>query len=619
MTAQLQSGREAPWKQRFRAPAILYSAIAAHAPARGIAVVNKEGPYQVYAWDVTSGELQRRTDRPEGLVGAVLSPDGCYIYYLDDQLGNEIGHFVRIPHDGGETEDITPGLPPYNPAFSLTRSDPVGLGISRNGKRMAFTAGTDDGFRIYTMDVDASGAVGEPREIYHCEPLISAPELSSGGELVVVSSTERYKRPQSSLLAFDAESGERIGELWEGDESSVTHLFASPLPGDLRVAALTNRSGIERLVLWNPTTGERTDPALAWIQGAMNAFDWSGDGRHILFRTFNQAVQQLYVYEVAKESAYRLNHPPGTNFGPYFGPDGDVYSHLETVTEPARLVRLDLHSGAAKQTLIEAGDVVPGRPWQSITFPTSNGQPIQGWLAVPDGDGPFPLVLDTHGGPQSVQAMDFRPGAQAWLDHGFAWASINYRGSTTFGKAFEELIWGNPGDLEVQDMVAARAYLVGEGVAAPDRVFLSGWSYGGYLTLQALGNYPELWAGGMAGIAIADWASVYEDSAESLKKYCQVFFGGTPEEKPEQYARSSPITYAGRVRAPVLIIQGRNDLRTPARPIEVYEARMRALGKRIEVHWFDAGHMGSFAQVEQAVEHQEKMLRFALGVLRELD
>jgi dipeptidyl aminopeptidase/acylaminoacyl peptidase len=611
--AQVQSGREAPWKQRFRAPSILYSAIARRAPARGMAVLNRDGPYQVYAWDVPSGDLARRTDRPEGLVGAVLSPDGRYIYFLDDELGNEIGHFVRIPHEGGEPEDVTPSLPRYNPGFPFATQ--LGLDISRSGTRLAFTGGTDDGFRVYTLDLDASGAVGEPREIYHCEALISAPVLSSGGELLVVSSTERYKRPQYSLLAFDAASGERIGELWEGDEFSVTHLFASPLPGDMRVAALTNRSGVERLVLWNPATGERTDPALEWIQGAMNAFDWSTDGRSILFRTFNQAVQQLYIYEVATESAYRLNHPPGTNFVPYFGPDGDVYSHLATATEPTGLVRLDRLTGAVKETLIQAGKAPPGRPWRSITFPTSDGQPIQGWLAVPDGDGPFPLVLDTHGGPEAVQAVDFLAEAQAWLDHGFAWASINYRGSTTFGKEFQEQIWGNLGDLEVEDVVAARAYLVEEGIAAPDQVFLTGWSYGGYLTLQTLGKYPDLWAGGMAGIAIADWAMSYEDAAESLKKYEEVLFGGTPQELPEQYARSSPITYADRVQAPILIVQGRNDLRTPARPIEIYEAKMRDLGKRIEVHWFDAGHLGSFAQVEQAIEHQETMLRFACGVL----
>jgi dipeptidyl aminopeptidase/acylaminoacyl peptidase len=197
--------------------------------------------------------------------------------------------------------------------------------------------------------------------------------------------------------------------------------------------------------------------------------------------------------------------------------------------------------------------------------------------------------------------------------------SINYRGSTTFGKDFEESIWGNLGELEVEDMVAAYDFLVKKRIAAPDKVFLTGWSYGGYLTLQALGKHPDLWAGGMAGIAISDWTMSYEDAAETLKKYCVAIFGGTPEEKPEQYRKSSPITYAENVRAPVLIIQGRNDTRTPARPIEVYEQKMKSLGKEIKVVWFDAGHVGPFAQVEQAINNQELMMDFATRVIDKPD
>jgi len=164
-------------------------------------------------------------------------------------------------------------------------------------------------------------------------------------------------------------------------------------------------------------------------------------------------------------------------------------------------------------------------------------------------------------------------------------------------------------------MAAARDWLIEQGIARPDAILLTGWSYGGYLTLLGLGKRPELWAGGMAGIAIADWAVQYEDSADTLRGYQRALFGGTPEEKPEQYAASSPITYAERVSAPVLIIQGRNDTRTPARPIEMYEQRMKAIGKDIDVRWFDSGHLGSFAQVEQSIQFQEWMLRFAYRVL----
>ena len=135
------------------------------------------------------------------------------------------------------------------------------------------------------------------------------------------------------------------------------------------------------------------------------------------------------------------------------------------------------------------------------------------------------------------------------------------------------------------------------------------------MTLLALGRRAELWAGGMAGVAIADWAMLYEDSSETLKGYCSVMFGGTPAEKPEQYAASSPIADVERVRAPLLIIQGRNDTRTPARPVEVYAERLRSLGKAVEVEWFETGHVGGFADIDLGIAHQERMLRFAQTVL----
>jgi len=77
-------------------------------------------------------------------------------------------------------------------------------------------------------------------------------------------------------------------------------------------------------------------------------------------------------------------------------------------------------------------------------------------------------------------------------------------------------------------------------------------------------------------------------------------FGGTPAEKLAQYAASSPIADVARVEAPLLIIQGRNDTRTPARPIEVYVERLQALGKTVEVDWFDTGHVGGFADIDLA-------------------
>jgi dipeptidyl aminopeptidase/acylaminoacyl peptidase len=293
--------------------------------------------------------------------------------------------------------------------------------------------------------------------------------------------------------------------------------------------------------------------------------------------------------------------------------DGRILMTWQDPSHPSRVIALDRQTGSGMSTLIAAGDAPEGKPWRSISFASENGDTIQGWLVVPDGEGPFPTILHTHGGPSAVAMTLYAPESQTWVDCGFAFLTINYHGSTTFGRTFERSIDQRLGDLEVEDMASAYHWLVDEGIARPDAVFLTGGSYGGYLTLLGLGRHPELWAGGMAVVAVADWTVMYEDESEMLRGYQRALFGGSPEETPDRHKKSSPITYASNVRAPILVIQGSNDTRCPARQMKGYEAKLKSLGKEIDVHWFDAGH-GSRAQ-EQQIDHQERKLRFAFGVL----
>ncbi len=118
--------------------------------------------------------------------------------------------------------------------------------------------------------------------------------------------------------------------------------------------------------------------------------------------------------------------------------------------------------------MLAAGETPPSRPWRSITFPSSDGRIVQGWLGLPDGEGPFPAILYAHGGPAAVVTECFSPETQTWLDHGFAYLTVNYRSSTTFGREFQEQIWGNPGHWEVEDVAAAHGWLMQEGIARQD-------------------------------------------------------------------------------------------------------------------------------------------------------
>jgi dienelactone hydrolase len=602
------------WKERYRAPQVLTSAVAWASPDRGIAATNLSGTYQLYCWDVPTGQLTQFTYRPEGIVQGMLAPDGQFVYYFDDQQGKEIGHFVRVPYASqmAESTDITPDLP----LFSLP-SSPGALAISRSGGRLALVAAHGNEFHLYAIAAGSNGSLRAPVEIWHSPRDVLSPVLSWGGEIAVVASDDRSGKGHFSLRAFDLERGESIAELEDGSESSVEPIAFAPVHGDYRLLAVTNRTGIETLLLWDPVSGIRTDLAWPALTGSTRAFGWSPDGSRIVLRTFTEAKQQFYVFDPHGETLTRLAHPSGTYRNAYYASTEEILVHYSDASHPTQLVALDATTGAMRRTVLAAGAVPAGRPWRSISFNSSDGRPVQGWLAVPDGSGPFPAVIEAHGGPFSVQTDAFSPSSQAWLDHGYAYLSINYRGSTTFGRAFQEQISGSPGIWEVEDLAAAREWLVEQRLADPARILLTGWSYGGYLTLLALGRKPELWAGGMAGSAITDWRQVYRESSDSMRVGVAAFFDGTPEEKWERYAASSPITSVASVRAPVLIIHGRNDSRTPAPPMEAYAAQMQAAGKRIEVHWYETGHLGPLLQVEESIRHQELMLAFAERVCQQ--
>jgi len=592
---------EAPWRQRFRATDIAWAVIARQNPNRGLVCTNKDGVYQLYAWDVSSNRLTQITHQPAGMLLGIISPDGNHIYHMKDAGGNEIGHFVKVPFSGGEAQDISPNLPPYS-SFTIFQS--------RVGNALGFIAAGQDGFKVYIKSND-----GEPKLLHHSASIISEPVLSSDGKILALRSSERTKSLDTSLVAFNVETGAQVKELWD-ENASIENPIFSPVNGDARLVCTSSQSGFERPLIWDTSTGERTPLQLDEIPGSILPHAWSDDSEQILLCQIYQAQYQLYRYEVGTHTVTKLEHPVGTVggfFGAYFAGQDEIWVSWEDAANPSSLIALDSKTGRKTRTILNAGDTPPGQPFKSITFVSENGDSIQGWLAVPDGNGPFPTILHTHGGPTAVMSSLFAPGAQCWLDHGFAFFSVNYHGSTTFGKAFEKSIWGNLGDLEVQDMTAAYKWLVENKIAIPDAVLLTGGSYGGYLTLQAIGRRPEHWAGGMAQIAIADWKTMYEDEAESLRGYQRALFGGAPDEVPEATQKSSPITYAEQIKAPMMVIQGENDTRCPARQMKVYEEKLRSLGKQIEVHWFNAGH-GSLDQ-EQQIQHQEKMLNFAYRIL----
>lgn len=597
------------WRTRFRTPQIWTAQPARHRPDRWLMVANRDGSTtQLYAWDAGSEEVAAGTGDPFNVLEGWIDPTGRYLYHLQDEKGSELGHLVRIPvdagKDGGELEDLTPDLPPYTLR---------GVGFDGDGSLVVINPVNADGFALYAL------ADGRPPRLLHRDTWENWGALASArGDLAACWSTARARGVrQYTLLVFDTRTGDRVAELDDGPETSVVGTVFSQVDGDDRILATTTRSGLERPLIWNPRTGERTDLPLPDLAFDVVPLDWSADAATILLCQLG-GTQRLYSHDVATGTTTALDHPPGTYYEKYdggatFDPDGNIVGLRQTAEAPPSIVELSGTTGALSRVLHPSGAAPRGRPWRSVTFPSGDGTEVQAWVAVPEGEGPFPTILETHGGPHYTQYEKYDPGVQAWLDHGYAWISVNYRGSVGFGRDFTEQIWGDMGHWELTDMVAAHEWVVREGIARPDEILAFGASYGGYLTLFALGRRPDLWAGGMAIVGEADLAASYAEVSDALRAAMRGWMRGSPEERPEAWARSSPITYAADFAAPVLAIQARNDSRIGATQMENFERRLREHGKEIELDWLDGGHQ-SFGP-DAMVYCWERMLAFADGVL----
>jgi dipeptidyl aminopeptidase/acylaminoacyl peptidase len=125
-----------------------------------------------------------------------------------------------------------------------------------------------------------------------------------------------------------------------------------------------------------------------------------------LLSHLDQAQQQLYLYDLETDTVRRLEHPAGMLGGwrdrGIITENGEILITWQDVAHPCRLIALDAATGRQVRTVLGSDEVPAGRTWESITFSSENGAAIHGWLALPNGSGPFPTILHTHGGPTTV-------------------------------------------------------------------------------------------------------------------------------------------------------------------------------------------------------------------------
>ena len=582
------------WEQRLRAARVSLPDWAQDAPDRCLYVSNATGTYELYAWDRATGTTRQVTARPNGTSDGALPPDGAHVWWFDDTDGDEFGVWRRQPWAGGDDEPALPGVPAAWPA---------GLELGR--RTTVVGCSTDDGTTVWVTDAE-----GPPRLLYRHEEDADVAALSRDERLVALEHSEHGDSRHRALRVLRLppadraeEPAEVVADLYDGEGLGLQVLGFAPLEGDARVLAVHERTGRPLPFLWDPVTGQQTDLPLDGLPGDLSA-DWYEDGAALLVHAEHRGRSSLHRLDLATGRLEQLPTPRGTVTGATPRPDGTVEYAWSSAAEPT-VVR----STAGSVVLTPPGPAAPPSvPVEDVVVPGPGG-PVHALLARPAGtSGPLPTAFLVHGGPTWHDSDAFAADRAAYVDLGCAVVEVNYRGSTGYGAAWRDAITGRPGLTELEDLRAVRDALVESGVADPSRIALTGGSWGGYLTLLGLGTQPDCWSAGVAAVPVADYVAAYEDEMEPLKAFDRSLFGGSPEQVPEVYERSSPITHVAAVQAPVLVLAGANDPRCPIRQVDNWLAAAQRLGKDVEVYRFDAGH-GSLV-VDERVRQLRAELEF---------
>lgn len=299
-----------------------------------------------------------------------------------------------------------------------------------------------------------------------------------------------------------------------------------------------------------------------------------------------------------------------TSFGTRAPGDLFLVDLTDSRIEPKQLTRI-LDPAIEPAHLVEA---------TSVRVEAPDGVKVPGILYRPlraSHEDPVPALVWLHGGPGGIAFRIWDERLQHLANHGYAVLALNYRGSAGYGRTFRMLADKRHGEAEVADILSARDWLAGRDWVDGDRIGLLGNSFGAFLSLATLAQYPESFAAGIAGHGSVNWISTLTIAADRLGPAVEAQYAaiGHPERDAERLRRVSPYFHADRVVRPLLMYYGANDPRYDMSEIEEFVKTLRGNGVPVEYLLFqDEGHF--LVNRENRIALQEAWLRFLETHLR---
>ncbi|WP_304190283.1 S9 family peptidase [Phenylobacterium aquaticum] len=546
------------------------------------------------SWPV---QLTQSDDRQSGLAA---SPDGKWIVFQADTGGDEMYDLYAVPVGGGPVINLT-----NTPDISETtaRFSPDGATLAFAAKRKA-----DAGSNIAVM-----GWADHKVRLLTQE---AQPEFSWAPVGWVA----------GGLIANRGNLGSTLMGVWRvsldgGAPAPVTSVKTKAVIAATAVSA----DGKTLAITSNEATGQNHAGVLDLATGAsrwlkptpwdQTSGDFTPDGKSLAVIDNADGRQSVSLVDVATGAVRGLGLPDGYTDQASeisFTADGRMLLSHEASNSPFDYWVADTRAGTAKPlTHLGLASLDPARlpSAQIVHYAGQDGTVISAVMTVPFNlkrDGTAPAVVIPHGGPTGQTQDRFSRGAIALASRGYVVIQPNVRGSTGYGMAFQMANHKDLGGMDLTDEVYATRFLTATGYVNPKKIGITGGSYGGFMTLMAIGRTPDVWAAAVSQYGIINWFEMMKHEDAALQQYQRSLIGDPVTDKAV-YEASSPMTYIRQAKAPLLVLQGENDIRVPVGQAREVVATLKSVGATVDAHYYPAeGH--GFVKRENQIDAMQRLI-----------
>lgn len=557
---------------------------------------NLNGEPNIWAMDLPGGYPYPLTYLNQSSQFIKPDPLGRHILTGFDRDGDENYHLYALKPEGGVPLPIVPAEPNDRCYFSE---------LSEDGQRLYYvtSAGNPNYLNSRRRDLET----GEDVLLYSGEEATSYLVAVSPDEKSFVIGKLYSNTYQTAHLHLE---GEIVSILPDSERQSQVSeiLFAD----DQRILLVTNDKE-EYSYVAEYRLDTREFRPLCKIEGEdVEMIRWHKASETLYFWTLTGTENRMYILGKDAAQPRRLDMPLDTIEHTRVTKAGNVYILGRGAIQPHNIYRLPAGSDswesltANRVTGLDPDDLVYP---DLVRYNSYDGLEIEGlfFKAKPEQANGY-TVFWPHGGPQASEAKFFRPMFQLMLAQGYHIFAPNFRGSTGYGAEFVKMVERDWGEGPRLDCVAGINWLFDQGISSPDRLFVVGGSYGGYMTLLLAGRHPELFRAAVDIFGPSNLFTFLESVPEDWKPMMDNWLGD-PVRDRERLTKDSPITYLDQMVNPMLVIQGANDPRVVKAESDQIVAALQDKGVDVEyIVLDDEGH--GFSRKTNEILVYRRMLEF---------